>query len=245
MIVGIIIGRKRSTGFPGKNMKPLLGRPMCQYPMMASVNCFEVDATYISTDDADVMAVAHAQDVSVVMRPEHLATNKALADDVFVHAYNQIKKKHKDIEFLVLMLANAPTLMPSHILNGITRLRFHRDYDSACTVSQYNWYSPTRARVVENDEVKTYLSQEELEKIGTSCDRNTAPKCYFYDCSMAVIRPDNLEHIKKGYLPQRWLGQKIYPIYNTAGVDVDEGWQMPQAEQWLKMHGFTEYTTPY
>jgi len=30
------------------------------------------------------------------------------------------------------------------------------------------------------------------------------------------------------------MGQKILPIRNDAGLDVDYEWQMPQAEYWLQ-----------
>jgi hypothetical protein len=34
------------------------------------------------------------------------------------------------------------------------------------------------------------------------------------------------------------MGQKIYPIKNEGGLDVDYAYQMPQAEWWLKANGF-------
>jgi hypothetical protein len=40
-------------------------------------------------------------------------------------------------------------------------------------------------------------------------------------------------------LPQKWMGQNIYPIKQWGGLDVDYEWQMPQVEFWLKAHGFT------
>ena len=36
MIIAILIGRKGSRGFPGKNTYKVLGRPLCEYPLMAA-----------------------------------------------------------------------------------------------------------------------------------------------------------------------------------------------------------------
>jgi len=46
-------------------------------------------------------------------------------------------------------------------------------------------------------------------------------------------------------LPQRWMGQKILPVYNVAGCDIDEPWQVEMSIWWLKVKGFTEELTPY
>jgi hypothetical protein len=46
-------------------------------------------------------------------------------------------------------------------------------------------------------------------------------------------------------LPQRWMGQKILPVYNSFGCDIDEPWQIDASVQWLVERGFTEKETPY
>ena len=35
-------------------------------------------------------------------------------------------------------------------------------------------------------------------------------------------------------LPQKWMGRKIFPLKQEAGLDVDYLWQIPQVEYWLK-----------
>ena len=50
----------------------------------------------------------------------------------------------------------------------------------------------------------------------------------------------NLDDLQGGLLPQKWMGQNIYPIKNIGGLDVDYKWQVPQAIDWLKQNGFEE-----
>ena len=52
--------------------------------------------------------------------------------------------------------------------------------------------------------------------------------------SVSVVRPRCLETLKKGLLPQKWMGNKILPIYSNAGLDVDYHWQIPQVKYLLK-----------
>ena len=42
-----------------------------------------------------------------------------------------------------------------------------------------------------------------------------------------------LDHLEEGLLPQKWMGQKIAPIHQEAGCDVDYEWQVPGVEWWL------------
>lgn len=44
MIAALIIGRKGSVEFPGKNLYPVIGRPPALYPMMAAASSRFIDA---------------------------------------------------------------------------------------------------------------------------------------------------------------------------------------------------------
>jgi hypothetical protein len=41
------------------------------------------------------------------------------------------------------------------------------------------------------------------------------------------------------------MGQKIYPLKQWGGCDVDFEWQVPMVEYWLRKHGFSKKRTPY
>src|SRR5207302_50909 len=68
---------------------------------------------------------------------------------------------------------------------------------------------------------------------------------YFADMSTSIVRPHCLENLRSGMLPQRWMGNRIFPLKQWGGCDVDYEWQVPQVEFWLRKHGFTETVTPY
>ena len=57
---------------------------------------------------------------------------------------------------------------------------------------------------------------------------------------VSVVRPHCLENLEQGLLPQKWTGQRIVPIPSWGGCDVDEPWQMPVVEYWLRQHGIEE-----
>ena len=78
-----------------------------------------------------------------------------------------------------------------------------------------------------------------------NCDRDSQGDIFFADMGCSVVRPHCLDNLDDGLLPQKWMGQKIAPIQQEAGCDVDYEWQVPSVEFWLRAHGFSEATTPY
>lgn len=242
IVAAVLTGRKLSKGFPGKNLYPVLGRPLAYYPLKAALDCDLVDRVYMSTDDEALMKLAEDYGAEVIRRPAELCSDTALSGDVFVHAYEAVKERNpdKEIEFLVLLMCNAPMLTLQILTDGIKALRENSAYDSAVTVSKYNMWGPARARRIGGDGLlHPFLPPEAFgrtEKINS--DRNSQGDVWFADMGASIVRPRCLENLEKGLLPQKWMGQLIYPLKQWGGLDVDYKWQLPQVEYWLKENGY-------
>ena len=237
MICSLILGRKGSLGFPGKNLYEIDGKPLSWHSMQAAFNTSEIDRNFISTDDPKLVNLAKKVGFEVIDRPAYLATSEALGDDAYKHGYDTITRLiGEKPELLVLMFCNAPTIRPEQISEGIKMLRNDLSADSAVSVSRYNMYSPTRARRIdEKGTLKPYIDFEYHPKSDSiNCDRDSQGDVWFADVAVSVIRPQNLDNLEQGMLPQRWMGNKILPIYNEAGLDMDYEWQVGQVEWWLK-----------
>lgn len=248
MIVALLLGRKGSIGFPGKNLYPVMGRPLALYPILAALNSQSVEDVYLSTDDENLMDLAVNHGVKVIARPPELCSKEALGEDAFVHGFQYIKNESpKEIEFIALLFCNAATVLAEHIDKGVEMLLDKTEADSAVTVSSYNMWSPLRARRENNNGfLDPFVPFETFgdPKI-LNCDRDSQGEVFFADMGLSVVRPKCLENFKNGLLPQKWMGQKILPIKQWGGLDIDYEWQVPQVEFWLQKHGFTETMTPY
>lgn len=244
MITAVLMGRKGSKGFPGKNLHTISGKPLAYYPINAARKCPEIDKVYISTDDERLMELARANGVEVIKRPAELCTDAALGEHVYVHAYNAIKDMNEGntIELVVLLMCNAPTVTSAVISEGIKILRDNAEYDSAVTVSKYNMWSPLRARKIGNDGLlHPFVPFEAFGDLNNlNCDRDSQGDVWFADMGVSIVRPRCLERLEEGLLPQKWMGQKIYPLRQWGGLDVDYEWQVSLVEFWLKKHGLTE-----
>lgn len=247
MIAALLLGREGSVGFPGKNIYPVLGRPLMAYPLLAAKNSKFVDKVYVSTDSPKIKEIGRQYGAEIIDRPVRLCTPEALGEDAFVHGFEVIRaSSNEDIELMVLLLCNAATITSETIDGGIEILRDNPDMDSAVTVSKYNMWSPLRARKISGDGLlHPFVSFEAFgDPAKLNCDRDSQGDVWFADMGVSIIRPQCLEHLEEGLLPQKWMGQKIFPLKQWGGLDVDYEWQIPQVEYWLKKHGFTEDETP-
>lgn len=246
MICALMLGREGSRSFPGKNVYPILGRPMMVYPILAAKNSKYVDETYLSTDSQKLAEIAIANGAKLIDRPPELATPEALGEDAYVHGYQVIRDElaawGEALEMVVLLFCNAPTVSADLIDQGIEILRAKPDVDSAVTTSIYNMWSPLRARKLSPEGLlDPFVPFETFGDPATlNCDRDSQGDVYYADMGLSIVRPHCLEKLDEGLLPQKWMGQKIHPIPNWGGCDVDYEWQVPQVEYWLKAHGYSE-----
>lgn len=242
MICGLLIGREGSSGFPGKNLLNVLGRPLCAYPMIATSESVYVDRLYVSTDSESIRKVALRYDARLIERPPELASKEALGEDAYKHGFDAISKdlasEGKELELLVLLMCNAPTINGKLIDEGIDMLRENKEADSAVTVSVYNMWSPSRARQKNNDGfLEPFVPFEAFDDKEITCDRDSQGEVFFADMGVSIVRPRCFSDMESNLPPQKWMGKKILPIRNWGGLDMDYAWQIGMVEFWLREHG--------
>lgn len=245
-VAALLLGRAGSTGFPGKNLYPVLGRPLVEYPLRAAAESRHVERIFVSTDSDEIMEVGRRYGAEAIVRPPELASPEALGEDAFRHGYGVIRDRLAEegasLELLVLLFANAATITGELIDEGVETLRQDPSFDSAVTVSRYNMWSPVRARRLdETGALQPFVPFETFGDPATlNCDRDSQGDVLFADMGVSVVRPHCLERLSEGLLPQRWMGRRIAPIQSWGGCDVDYEWQIPMVEHWLRAHGVEE-----
>lgn len=119
-IVALIPARGGSKGLPGKNIRPLLGKPLIAYTIDAARQCPGVDAVYVSTEDTAIRCVSEEAGATVVERPDHLANDVASTLDVVRHFLDWRRTTHGAWpETLVLLQPTSPLRDTRHIQEAL------------------------------------------------------------------------------------------------------------------------------
>ncbi len=125
-VLALIPARGGSKGLPGKNIRPLGGKPMLAWSVEAARASAYVDRVILSTDDPAIMDAGRASGAEVpFIRPPALATDTATTLDVVLHA---LETAGQDTDYLVLLQPTSP-------------LRTGADID-ACITLTHRWNAP-------------------------------------------------------------------------------------------------------
>ncbi len=87
--IAIIPARSGSRGVPQKNKKLLLGKPLIQWTIEFALNAKEIDKVIVTSDDGEILNLAHELGAIIVDRPSTLATDDCQLDDVYLWTVRQ------------------------------------------------------------------------------------------------------------------------------------------------------------
>jgi len=246
--MAVLLGRKGSKQIVGKNTMEVLGRPICHYSILAALNSAYVRDVYVTTDDDLIMAEARRFDLDVIERPANLCTDEALFETALLHGYREAVQRRGSVpDYVVILMCNVMTITSGYIDLAIDALENDSAADSAVTVTQFNMYSPLRARKVDDfGYLQPFVPFEVFGDPATlNCDRGSQGDVLVANMSHSVSRSAALEHMDEGLLPQKWMGRKILPIFQDFGCDLDASWQIAASVSWARDNGFSDTTTPY
>lgn len=132
-MIALIPARGGSKGLPGKNLRPLAGKPLIVHTLEAALAARTIERVIVSTDDDEIIRVARGVDGVEVpfRRPPQLAGDTASAVDAYLHA----------VDCLELLDGTPPRSLC--VLLPTAPLRDAVDIDDAVAL-----YRRTRAEVV-------------------------------------------------------------------------------------------------
>ena len=130
----LIAARGGSKRFPGKNIQPLLGKPLLAHSILYSQRVLPDTEIYVSTDSKEIAAVAREYGAEVIDRPKELSGDLCTSDSVLQHAASELLSRRKEFDYVIHIQATNP-LRPEGMLEEALRHIESGQYDSLFTVS--------------------------------------------------------------------------------------------------------------
>ncbi len=220
-ILYLIPARGGSKGIPGKNIKPLLGKPLIHYSIESARELSNDADICVTTEDPKIARCVNEVGLEVpFLRPASLATDTATSNDVIVHAVQYYKDQGIEYDVVVLLQPTSPFRTKQYILSAIDAL----DADTEMVVSVKVGHSNPYINLVEEDD-HGYLKI--CKGDGNITRRQDAPEVYEYNGSIYAIRiaslleKKNLKHFTK-------VKKLVMPSHLSIDIDTHEDWALAQ-----------------
>ncbi|WP_338891544.1 acylneuraminate cytidylyltransferase family protein [Aeromonas rivipollensis] len=123
--IAIIPARGGSKRLPGKNIKPLAGKPLIRWTTQAALASGEFDMVIVSTDSQAIADIA-MQDAGVTfpgLRPAELAGDTATTNDVVSHVVQWVEKNYAMVDMVAILQPTSPLRTARHITEAVALYR--------------------------------------------------------------------------------------------------------------------------
>ncbi|MBA4323677.1 MAG: acylneuraminate cytidylyltransferase family protein [Rhodobacter sp.] len=195
MILGHIGARKGSKGVPGKNFRPLCGKPLIDWSLDQLFANPRVGAVVVSTDDEAIYAHAVKRGaLDIGLRPADLATDTAPKWGVWQHALAASEALVGPVAAFLDLDCTSPLRLPQDINGALTLYEIeHPDMVMSVCEARKNPYF----NLVEPDAKGALQVSKPLP--GGVWARQDAPRVYEHVGMVYVVNPDYLRRARTIY----------------------------------------------
>lgn len=134
-VLAVIPARGGSKGIPKKNLAELAGRPLVAWTIEAALVAKTLTRIVVSTDSAEIAAVAAGYGVRVIDRPAHLAEDRSPTEPVIGHALSVLAAEDYLPELIVLLQPTSP-LRPGATIDACVEKVRRENLDSLFTAHE-------------------------------------------------------------------------------------------------------------
>ena len=135
-ILALIPARGGSKGLPGKNIRPLADKPLIIWSIDHAEDCEYVDCIVVSTDSDEIAAVCGAKSsVTIIKRPDELATDSALVAETIQHSLDFMEAKGESFDIVALLQPTSP-LRPHDLISRCVEQLVEENLSSIAAFSE-------------------------------------------------------------------------------------------------------------
>jgi len=116
-----VFARGGSKGVPGKNIKPLLGKPLIQYSIEVALQTSGIDKVFVSTDDNDIAKLSRSVGAIVIDRSVELAQDDSPEWLAWKHAVSWVRERYGEFEEFISLPATSPLRSVKDVESAILR----------------------------------------------------------------------------------------------------------------------------
>ncbi|HKQ63908.1 MAG TPA: acylneuraminate cytidylyltransferase family protein [Methylomirabilota bacterium] len=222
-VLGLVVARGGSVGLPRKNVLPLCGKPLIVYTIEAALGARTLERTILSSDDAEIIAVARAAGCAApFVRPAELAGDRSSTVDVALHALDWLESHEGWRADVVVMLpATAPLRRAEHIDGAVTALLEDTSSDAVVGVTEAD-YPPYWMLSIDEGRLKWIFPEG-----GLVDHRQDLPPAYRPNGSIYAIKAATLRAERTFYPRER--APFVMPRESSVNIDALVDFRLAEA----------------
>jgi CMP-N-acetylneuraminic acid synthetase len=213
-VIAIIPARAGSKGLPGKNIRPLCGKPLVAWSIQSARQSRYVDEVLVSTDGDDIARIAADCGAPVPFRrPAELASDAATTLSAVEHALAHYRDRmRRTFDILVLLEPTSPLREDDDIDVMLERLAGNWDrFDAVVSIGEVREH-PSIMKRLRGESLEPYCAE-----LATTTRRQDNPPAYFpYGVAYVVKIPSLIE--ERTFYPRR-CGFHVLKRYQGYEID--------------------------
>lgn len=230
-ILAMIPARGGSKGLPGKNIKPLCGKPLIAWTARQALKSKLLDRVIVDTDSPEIAAVAKKYGAqSPYLRPARLAGDKARIVDVVLHAFEFFEKNGETFNYFLLLEPTSPLRKEGDIDRAIKKLvDAGSRADSLVSVGEIALEHPAYAKKM----APGGLIEPYCKNVAAAGNRQGLAKAYF---PYGVVYLSKVAAIKK---TGQVYGGRVIPmeIERWQNYEINDIWDLRCVEAVMREQG--------
>jgi CMP-N,N'-diacetyllegionaminic acid synthase len=222
-ILAIIPARGGSKGLLGKNIMPLLGKPLVAWTIEQAQHSKYIDEIFLSTDSADIAKISEDFGIKIpFLRPPALSSDIATSIDVVFHVINYYETNNILFDFVILLEPTSPLRKENDIDLAIELLLKNETADGIISLGEVHLEHPMIVKKTNSQgKIVPYIAN--AKKI---FQRQQTDNAYFPYGVIYMIKTKVFKHKRTFYtnniIPyfiERWQNYEVDDIYDLIAIE--------------------------
>jgi len=224
--VGIVPARGGSKGIPGKNLKPVAGKPLIAWTIETALAATMLDRVIVSTDSPEIADLARRYGAETpFMRPAELAQDDTSGVAPVLHAVHWLAENegyHADL--IMVLQPTSPLRIPADIDRAI-ELACEKKADAVVSVAPVEAHPYWMKQRDRDGRITDFMNPDQpIER------RQDLPELYALNGAIYLVRRDVLMEQETFYTDNTF--SLVMPVERS--LDVDNPWDLYLADLILK-----------
>lgn len=221
-VLAIVPARGGSKGLPGKNIRPLAGKPLIGWTLESAKNSKYLDEVFVSTDSQEIADVAESFGVKVPeLRPAELASDTATSASVVLYTIEYFRKQGKVFDYIILLEPTSPMRKDDDIDNAIALACDNPDKAGVVSLGEVHMEHPSIVKKInDNGVIEPFCDSHHYTQ------RQQFSKAFFPYGVVYLVKTDYFEKHQLFYgkdsLPyfiERWQCYEVDDIYDLIAIE--------------------------